>query len=91
MSASNPSPPEPDNTRSTIHASPPVTSSVVNTPAPAGTTEPVNENPSTVVALVDTLNPLASASPPEAPRTSTPSILNWNPAMSASLLYKISI
>ena len=92
-SASNDSPPASDNTRSTTHAlsASPSTSRTVNTPLPAGITEPENENPSTVVALVDTVKPLASASPPDAPTTVTPSTLNWNPAISASLLYKISI
>ena len=86
--ASKASPPALERTRSTIQAASasPSTSSTVKTPEPAGITEPVNENPKTVVALVDTLKPLASASPPDALNTVTPSILNWNPAISASLL-----
>ena len=37
---------------------------------------PVSENPSIVVLLVDNVNPLASALPPDAPVTLTPSRLN---------------
>ena len=41
--------------------------------------------------MVDTVNPLAAASPPEAPVTVAPSTSNWNPPISASLLYNTSM
>ena len=47
---------------------------------------PVKLNPITTLELVDTVKPAASAAPPLAPVTSTPSTLNWKPAISLSLL-----
>ena len=73
-----------------ISATSPVTVSVVNTPLPAGITAPVNEKPKTVEVPAVTEKPFAAAAPPAAPSTVTPLTLNWNPAISASLEYKIS-
>ncbi len=53
--------------------------------------DPVKLKPITVVALLETVNPFASASPPLAPSTVTPSTSNWKPPITASVLYKISI
>ena len=84
-------PPAPDKTKLPKHISStlPLTVRVVNTPLPAGITAPVNEKPNTVWLAV-TEKPFAAASPPAAPSTVTPLTLNWNPAISASLEYKIS-
>ena len=77
-----------DTTRLDKQASPePVTSNTTSTPSPAGMVEPVKLNPITVLLPVDTVKPASPAAPPPAPVTSTPSMLNWKPAMAVSLLY----
>jgi hypothetical protein len=81
-----------DITRPVRQASPsPVTSKTTNTPEPAGIMVPDKLNPRTTAALDEIINPAASAAPPEALTTSTPSTLNWKPAIGVSVLYKISI
>ena len=75
--ASNALPLLSDITRSERQASSePVTSKNTNTPLPAGMVAPVKLKPITVEALEDTMKPAASAAPPPAPVTSTPSTLN---------------
>ena len=63
---------------------------MVKTPLPAGITDPEKEKPKTTVADVDTVNPASAAAPPDAPVTLAPETLNWKPAISVSLSYKIS-
>ena len=80
----------PERTKSDRHGSPPSIVRVVRTPLPAGTTDPEKEKPKTTDAEVDTVNPASAAAPPDAPVTVAPETLNWNPAISSSLSYRIS-
>ena len=64
----------------------PSISKFTRVPDPAGITEPVNEKPKTVDALAETVKPFATASPPVAPRSETPSTSNWKPAISSTEL-----
>ena len=88
-SAPNAAPDASENTSSAKHASEvsPTTVNAVRTPLPAGIVPPVKLNPITTPGLFDTVKPACSAAPPPAPVTSTPSTLNWKPAIAVSVSY----
>jgi hypothetical protein len=56
----------------------------------SGSVIPAGSGVLTTEEEVDTVNPASAAAPPDAPVTLAPETLNWKPAISVSLSYKIS-